>query len=263
MNQIRTPASLQQHVITLCLHRDHIRRDLIRSPPRRFSVSGFRIKLVGLALFLPLANAACAQKPAIIGIPNILAWQNIPAAWHVEHGAELTIRSGKQTDWFVDPFEGAVHNTAPILLFFPSDNYVFSTKVKVGFSTKWDAGALMVWADDHHWAKLSFELSPTKEPTMVTVVTRGVSDDCNSIPISGNTVYIQIAKSGPAFVFYSSTDGKIWQVLRVFSLEDSSKARVGFESQSPAGAGTEAVFSEIRYQTKKITDLYDYKEEGF
>src|ERR1700730_10338195 len=42
--------------------------------------------------------------------------------------------------------------------------------------TKWDAGALMLWADDHHWAKLSFELSPEKHPMMVTVVTRGVSD---------------------------------------------------------------------------------------
>jgi uncharacterized protein len=226
-------------------------------------VTGFRVKRLALALFLPLINPACAQKPAIIGIPNTLGWQNIPAFWHVEHESELTIHSGKETDWFVDPFDGTVHNTAPILLFVASDDYVFSTKVKVGFNTKWDAGALMVWVDDHHWAKLSFELSPTKEPTMVTVVTRGVSDDCNSIPISSNTVYIQIAKSGPAFVFYSSTDGKTWQVLRVFSLGDSSGARIGFESQSPAGDGTEVVFSEIHYSTKKITDIYDYKSEGF
>lgn len=226
-------------------------------------MSGFRIKLLGLALFLPLIQAAYAQKPAINGVPDTLAWQNTPAAWHVEHGTELTIRSGKETDWFVDPFDGTVHNTAPMLLFVPSDDYVFSTKVKVGFKAKWDAGALMVWADDHHWAKLSFELSPTKVPTMVTVVTRGASDDCNSIPISGDNLYLQIAKSGPAFVFYSSTDGKTWQILRVFALGDGAKARIGFESQSPAGDGAEVVFSEIHYSTRKITDIYDYKNEGF
>lgn len=226
-------------------------------------MSGFRIKVLGLALLLPLVTAAFAENPAIHGIPNTLAWQNMPTAWHVELGTELTIRSGKETDWFVDPFDGTVHNTAPILLFTPSADFVLSAKVKVGFNTKWDAGALMVWADDHHWAKLSFELSPAKQPTMVTVVTRGLSDDCNSIAISGNTVYIQIAKSGPAYVFYSSTDGKSWQVLRVFSLGESSKARIGFESQSPAGDGAEIVFSEIRYSTKKITDIYDYKNEGF
>jgi regulation of enolase protein 1 (concanavalin A-like superfamily) len=98
---------------------------------------------------------------------------------------------------------------------------------------------------------------------MVTVVTRVLSDDCNSIAISGNTVYIQIAKSVPAYVFCSSPDGKSWQVLRVFSLGESSKARTGFESQSPAGDGAEVAFSEICYSTKKITDIDDYKNQAF
>jgi regulation of enolase protein 1 (concanavalin A-like superfamily) len=142
-------------------------------------VSWFQIRVLGLVLLLPLLNAVSAEKPAIDGVPTSLAWQNIPAVWHVEHGAELTILSGKETDWFVDPFDGTVHNTAPMLLFTPAGDYVFRAKVKVGFNTKWDAGALMVWAGDHNWAKLSFELSPAKQPTMVTVVTRGLSDDCN------------------------------------------------------------------------------------
>jgi hypothetical protein len=206
-------------------------------------------------------GATFAEQPAINGVPAGLAWQNAPVAWHVEHGSELTIRSGKETDWFVDPFDGTVHSTAPMLLFAPAEDYVLSTKVKVGFNAKWDAGALMVWADEHHWAKLSFELSPAKQPTMVTVVTRGLSDDCNSVAIAGNTVYLQIAKSGPAYVFYSSADGKAWQILRVFSLGEGLKARVGFESQSPAGDGTGVVFSEIRYSTRKITDIYN--SEGF
>lgn len=214
----------------------------------------------GVVLFLTLLGTVFAEQPAITGLPSGLAWQNAPVAWHVEHGSELTIRSGKDTDWFVDPFDSTVHNTAPMLLFVPADDYVLSAKVKVGFNTKWDAGALMVWADDHHWAKLSFELSPAKQPTMVTVVTRGLSDDCNSIPVPGNTVYLQIARSGPAYVFYSSTDGKIWQVLRVFSMGDSAKGRVGFESQSPAGAGTEAVFSDFHYSAKKIANIYNNEE---
>jgi len=47
---------------------------------------------------------------------------------------------------------------------------------------------------------------------------------------------------------------------RVFSLE-GSKARVGFESQSAAGNGTEVVFSEIHYSTRRITNIYN--DEGF
>jgi hypothetical protein len=81
-------------------------------------VSWFQTRVLSLVLFLPVLNAVSAEKPAIDGVPTSLAWQNIPAAWHVEHGAELTIRSGKETDWFVDPFDGTVQNTAPMLLIY-------------------------------------------------------------------------------------------------------------------------------------------------
>jgi regulation of enolase protein 1 (concanavalin A-like superfamily) len=212
---------------------------------------------------LVLLAASFGQQPTIDVVPGNLKWQNAPVSWQIEPGNKLTIRSGKETDWFVDPFDGTIHNTAPMLLFAPANDYVFNAKVKVGFNTKWDAGALMIWADNHHWAKLSFELSPAKQPTLVTVVTRGLSDDCNSVAISGDTVYLQIAKSGPAYVFYFSSDAKNWQVLRVFSLGDGLKPRVGFESQSPAGAGTEVVFSEIHYSAKKIADIYNYNDAGF
>ena len=198
-----------------------------------------------------------AQQLALTGVPEKLSWKNSPSASHIEAGRELKISAGEKTDWFVDPFDGAVHNNAPMLIFTPGHDYVLSAKLSVGFHSKWDAGAFMVWADDHHWAKLSFELSPAKQPTLVTVVTRGLSDDCNSVPISGNTVYLQIARSGSAYVFYFSSDGKNWQIVRVFSLGEGLKPRVGFESQSPAGQGTEVVFSEIHYTPKKIANIYN------
>jgi len=58
----------------------------------------------------------------------------------------LTISSNPKTDWFVDPFDGTVAKTAPILLFTPGPDYVLSARVTVQFTTKWDAGALMLWA---------------------------------------------------------------------------------------------------------------------
>jgi len=218
---------------------------------------------IRVVLLLAFLGTALAQQPAIDGVPSDLKWQNAPVSWHVETRSILTIRSGKETDWFVDPFDGTIHNTAPMLLFAPANDYVISTKVRVGFHTKWDAGALMVWADEHHWGKLSFELSPDKKPTLVTVVTRGLSDDCNSVSIPGNTVHLRIAKSGSAYVFYFSSDGKAWHVLRVFSLGEDLKPSLGFESQSPAGDGTEVVFSEIHYSPKKISDIYNYNDKSF
>ena len=126
----------------------------------------------------------------------------------------------------------------------------------VKFATKWDAGALMLWGDDHHWAKLSFEFSPDGKPTLVTVVTRGLSDDCNSVQLSADSVYLRIAKSGTTYVFYFSRNGQSWQILRTFSLDTELPVRVGFESQSPAGPGAVAKFSTITYDPHRIGNIY-------
>jgi hypothetical protein len=126
----------------------------------------------GILLWLTSSPAFGQTTPSIAGLPETLSWQNKPGDWHIDDKKVLTITSNAKSDWFVDPFDGTVANTAPILLFTPSPDYVLSTRVTVKFATKWDAGALMLWGDDHHWAKLSFEFSPDGKPTLVTVVTR-------------------------------------------------------------------------------------------
>ena len=124
------------------------------------------------------------------------------------------------------------------------------------FATKWDAGALMLWGDDHHWAKLSFELSPENVPTLVTGVTRGLSDDCNSKELKSDSVYLRIAKSSKTYVLYFSVDGREWQILRTFSLDTELPVRAGFEAQSPAGSGAVAKFAEISYAPHRIGNIY-------
>jgi regulation of enolase protein 1 (concanavalin A-like superfamily) len=114
----------------------------------------------------------------------------------------------------------------------------------------------MLWGDDHHWAKLSFELSPDNKPTLVTVVTRGLSDDCNSSQVRGDSIYLRIARSAMTYVFYFSTNGRDWQILRTFSLDTDLPIRIGFEAQSPAGSGAVAKFSAITYDPHRIGNIY-------
>jgi len=209
-------------------------------------------------LLLAASVATLAQtNPAIPGLPGSLDWQNTPRSWHIDSNNVLTISAGATTDWFVDPFDGTVAKNAPILLLAPEADYVLSARIALNFITKWDAGALMLWGDDHHWAKLSFELSPGKRPTLVTVVTPGLSDDCNSKEVRGHSIYSRIAKSGATYVFYFSTDAHNWQILRTFSLAtDDLPLRVAFEAQSPAGSGTDVNFSSINYESHRIGNIY-------
>ena len=210
----------------------------------------------GLLVWLSSAVAFGQSTVSIPGLPGKLNWQNTPRSWNIDSQKVLSISAKLKTDWFVDPFDGTVANSAPILLFSPGSDYVLSARVTVKFASKWDAGALMVMGDDHHWAKLSFEFSPERKPTLVTVVTRGLSDDCNSINLPEDSVYLRIAKSGRTYVFYFSTDGENWQTLRTFSLDTELAVRVGFESQSPAGSGAVAEFSSITYDPHGIGNIY-------
>jgi uncharacterized protein len=215
---------------------------------------------LAVTAFLLVAAAVSAQSQLKLdGLPGQLTWRNSPKASRIEAGKALSISSGPKTDWFVDPFDGTVAKSAPILWFTPGDTYGFSTKVQVQFTTRWDAGALMLWADEHHWAKLSFELSPEKQPMMVTVVTRGFSDDCNSAPISGDSAYLQIARTGSTYVFYYASDGEEWRILRTFRLDTQRAVFVGFEAQSPDGTGATAIFSNVHYSPKKIANIYTGK----
>ncbi len=214
------------------------------------------IRSSGLLLWLTSALAFAQAAVSIPGLPGTLNWQNTPRSWNIDSKNVLTISSSPKTDWFVDPFDGTVANSALILLFTPGSDYVLSARVTVKFATKWDAGALMLMADDHHWAKLSFEFSPDSKPTLVTVVTRGLSDDCNSISLPQDSVYLRIARSGQTYVFYFSTDAQNWQILRTFTLDTELPVRVGFESQSPAGSGAIAEFSAITYDPHRIGNIY-------
>jgi len=211
--------------------------------------------IAALACCLSLIVSA-QSNTSIPTLPGALSWQNSPQSWNLSHDNVLTITAKAKSDWFVDPFDGTVANSAPILSFAPSADYVLTTRVSVSFKTKWDAGALMLMGDDHHWAKLSFEFSPEGKPTLVTVVTRGLSDDCNSVSLASDSVYLRIARSAKTYVFYFSEEGNRWHILRTFSLDTDLPIRVGFESQSPAGNGATAKFSSIAYNTHTTGNIY-------
>lgn len=67
---------------------------------------------------------------------------------------------------------------------------------------------------------------------IVSVVTRGVSDDCNSTIIDGNSVYLRVAHTGKAFGLHYSLDGKYWNMVRYFTLGKTENLRVGFEASN-------------------------------
>ncbi|MDX6440109.1 MAG: uncharacterized protein QOF45_2692 [Gaiellaceae bacterium] len=196
------------------------------------------------------------EQVRIAALPMPLRWLAEPQSWSVAGDASLLVAAGPRTDRFIDPRRSAEPKlNAPVLVGDPTGDYLLSARVTVGFAATFDAGVLALHASDRLWAKLCFEYSPHGQAMVVSVVTRDVSDDCNSFVVDGSSVWLRIARVGSAFAFHASTDGGSWSFIRHFALETDSEPAVGFAAQSPLGEGCAVSFEEIAYDAVRLGDL--------
>jgi len=201
------------------------------------------------------------QSVTVPALPMPLHWQSPPLGWRVADGGALTITAGARSDLFVDPQGTAAALNAPCLVGRPTGDFLLRARVTVDFAATYDAGVLLLWEHERVWAKLCFEYSPQRQPMVVSVVTRGVSDDCNSFEVDGHQVWLRVARLGPAFAFHASTDGSFWQLVRYFALDAGVGARagaapaVGFLAQSPTGEGCSVTFADIGFRPERLRDL--------
>jgi uncharacterized protein len=191
---------------------------------------------------------------AIGSLPLELSWQREPVSFEADE-ASLRAEAGAQTDLFVDPGSGTEYLNAPRLLGPVAGDFTLAARVGVEFRATFDAGVLLLLAHERAWAKLCLELSPDGKPTVVSVVTRGVSDDCNSFATDRNEVWLRIARLGTAFAFHASTDGTRWELVRHFALDPDLEPQVGFLVQSPLGGGCTAQFDEIVFAPVRLADI--------
>ncbi len=189
-----------------------------------------------------------------------------PWPWSSSDG-RLEVVAKPHSDLFSDP-GGDVQtaaesqmNAVTLLAAAPDGDFTLQAYVEVDFAATFDAGVLMVWIDDRHWAKLCFEYSPAGVPMVVSVVTREVSDDANAFDVTASGVHLRVSRVGRVFAFHASTDGETWSMVRAFALPagDASDAdvRIGFEAQSPTGDGCRVAFSRIALAERTLADLRD------
>ena len=193
------------------------------------------------------------------GLPFALQASGHPACQAVLSDGVLALTSGAKSDLFIDPAgeEGARPDAGRLTGLPPDRDFTLAARVSVQFGGVFDAGVLLLYLSERRWAKLCYELSPQRRPTVVSVVTRGTSDDANSFETAGAPLWLRITRAGRAWAFHASEDGAWWRLVRYFTLGEASGARVGFLAQSPAGPGCAAVFDSVSYQTGAPADLRD------
>ena len=204
------------------------------------------------------------------GLPFTLS-PSSDVAWTVDEATGTVTGAAAARGGFIDPAGGFIDpaggsqpnaqtalNAATLLGVPPDGDFQFSARVTVSFESAFDAGVLLLRFDDRHWGKLCFEYSPDRQPMIVSVVTRGVSDDANAFAVNGATAWLRVSRIGHAFAYHAFPDGKIWQLIRLFAIPDTSApASVGFEAQSPTGDGCAAAFDDIHFTRQRLHELRD------
>jgi regulation of enolase protein 1 (concanavalin A-like superfamily) len=195
----------------------------------------------------------------VTGVPFPLEHSGNPPLEAELAGDTLKLTAAAATDLFIDPAaDGTPLPDAGRYTGLPADrDFTLSARVSVDFADTFDAGVLFLHVTEHRWAKLCYEYSPQHQPTAVTVVTRGTSDDSNSFATEGGPLWMRITRKSRAWAFHASRDGEWWHLLRYFTLGEASGARVGFLAQSPRGYGCTATFDQISYQTGSPANLRD------
>lgn len=198
-------------------------------------------------------NQAVSVK--IKSIPYEMSFHNHPEKYEIIENNSIDITSKAGTNLFNSPSGKYYKQDAPMLLFKPDSNFVFRAKITAELEDIYDVAALVLYQDDDYWAKLCFENSINKEATVVSVVTRRYSDDCNSIKIDGNYAFLSVAKNKNEFSFHCSKDGKNWELIRHFRMEFSENMRLGFAVHCSRGNGFSANFSSIQYSPVTLDEM--------
>lgn len=188
-----------------------------------------------------------------------------PGVWrHDEEAGAVLAAAPAHTDLYINPggMDSAnaetMLNAATLLGLPPSGDFQFSARVSVSFQSQYDAGVLLLWADETHWGKFCFEFSPASSPMVVSVVTRGLSDDANAFVVPDHTAWLRVSRIDRVYAYHASTDSTTWQLVRVFHLGvDVAGHRIGFEAQSPTGDGCTVTFDHIIFTSQRLADLRD------
>lgn len=206
-------------------------------------------------------------------------YSNLPEDFHASKGAEwsfdrnsgtLTVFAHPQSDIYIDPScsvlgSGTVprHDAVTIMTKTPENDFQLQATVNVDFKDTFDAGVLLLRANEKTWAKLCFEYSPDREPMVVSVVNKGhTSDDANAFIVPDAPVALRISRNRNIYSFHASLEKNKWIFIRAFSFDeavygDTEEIEVGFEAQSPNGKGCKVEFSQISLENKSLEQLRD------
>ena len=186
-------------------------------------------------------------------LPTGLRWLREPPTWSFSAGT-LEIVPEAKTDFF-RPVVGEANDNACLLCAVARGDFtatVDARAVLVGFG---DAAAMTVRSSPELWAKLCMERSPRGEISMVSVVTRGTSDDSNSELLTAPEASLRITRKGSEFALHYRVGQGAWRFVRSFGMPMPESVMIGVHAQAPFVGGCRATFSRFEIEPRAVADF--------
>lgn len=197
-----------------------------------------------------------------IRLPNIHFTRSINGADTlalVQDSGKIAFRVGEKKDYFNDPDGKLSNNTAPLLLSQVDNTRPFTLNVKVTpiFTPGgiYNAGVLYIYVNDSLYQKLCFEQDERGKHRVVSVRTKGTSDDNNHDIVEQGFVYMKISSDTKTVASYYSLDNKNWQMVRLYKNDYPKTIWMGISTQCPQDTGTLSYFEDIRLEQSSVSDF--------
>ncbi|AZQ62314.1 DUF1349 domain-containing protein [Flammeovirga pectinis] len=178
-------------------------------------------------------------------------WLNKPQN-HTFSDKKLIIEAGENTDYFNNPETNKISSNAPFLYNEVEGDFVATVLIKPDLSSVWNACGVMVYFDSLNWIKFEFENSDATGNSIVSVVTKELSDDSNGAVLNKiDHVWLRVTRKEDVYSMFYSNDGVDYKMARLVSMKGHEKVYFGLEAQCPASAAKEHSF--LYYSLEKRT----------
>ena len=184
-----------------------------------------------------------------------LQWINEPAEYSINNG-KLVVTTTKGTDFFINPEDMSNTATAPLLFHEIKGDFVAIACVSPDLTSVWNAAGLLLIINDENWIKFVFESSDATGPSIVTVSTRGISDDANGVRLPDSSkIWLKLSRKGNNYAMHWSEDGKDYKMARLSAMSPSDPVKIGLEAQCPVGENAKHTFHYFSIESKTVADL--------
>ena len=173
-------------------------------------------------------------------------WRNQPP-FYEERGGTLTVRTGRETDYWNNTFYGFKHANGHFRATEVSGDFSFDVTFTANYQRLYDQAGAMLFVDGDNWLKCGVEFTDGAMHFSV-VVTRDDQSDWSVLkldrPVDG-AVTLRLTRHAEALrVQLQELDGS-WQLVRLCFLGMGETVEVGPMTCSPTGEGLEVSFSRL------------------